>query len=179
MKNSRGYRLLEGTPHGSWYFVTARVSNVQNKKEVFLTRGLCTCRNSQTTEHTFSSPPPPKSARAQRREQWDISANSPGLYTPRQVDRLLLSPIFTKVKTGRQILAKKKASEHEVWQLSLRWKVEPLQMTHVNVTFSKCLGHACKNHRCRDAAATKFCTMSPNICGSPVWNLLHVRLSSV
>jgi len=30
--------------------------------------------------------------------------------------------------------------------------------------------------RCLVAAATKFCTVAPNICGPSFWNMLHVTL---
>jgi hypothetical protein len=33
-----------------------------------------------------------------------------------------------------------------------------------------------KNSMCEVAQAIKFCTVAPNICGSSVWNLLHVTL---
>jgi len=32
----------------------------------------------------------------------------------------------------------------------------------------------CTNPRHQFAMVTKFCTVAPNICGSLVWNLLHV-----
>lgn len=34
----------------------------------------------------------------------------------------------------------------------------------------------CANPRCQVMQATKFCTAVPNICGSWVWNLIHVIL---
>jgi hypothetical protein len=40
----------------------------------------------------------------------ELAFNSRGLYTPRQADRLILSPIFTNIRTDRQILAKKNFS---------------------------------------------------------------------
>jgi len=34
----------------------------------------------------------------------------------------------------------------------------------------------CTNHMNQVAMVTKFCAMSPNICGSSVWNLFDVTL---
>jgi hypothetical protein len=34
----------------------------------------------------------------------------------------------------------------------------------------------CTNSRLQVALPTKFCKVAPNICGSSVWNLLHVML---
>jgi hypothetical protein len=38
----------------------------------------------------------------------------------------------------------------------------------------KCLKQRSTNPGCQVAVATNFCTVVPNICGSPLWNLLHV-----
>jgi hypothetical protein len=41
---------------------------------------------------------------------------------------------------------------------------------------SETVMQVCTNPGPQLAQATKFCTMAPNICGSSIWNLLHVTL---
>jgi hypothetical protein len=40
------------------------------------------------------------------------------------------------------------------------------------------LSHGSTNPRCQPVRATKFCMVVPNICGSSIWNLLHVTLQA-
>jgi hypothetical protein len=35
-------------------------------------------------------------------------------------------------------------------------------------------GSEVQNPGCQVACVTEFCTVAPNVCGSSVWNLLHV-----
>jgi hypothetical protein len=42
--------------------------------------------------------------------------------------------------------------------------------------FKNPIEDSCTNPRCQVMQATKFCTVVPNICGSWVWNLIHVIL---
>jgi hypothetical protein len=38
------------------------------------------------------------------------------------------------------------------------------------------IGQGCKTPECQVTRGNKFCRVAPKICGSSVWNLLHVTL---
>jgi hypothetical protein len=76
--------------------------------------------------------------------------------------------------TSRELETTSSERVISMWNIKLRnHKYSYFQSCCVSDSYYA-VDQGCANNECQVGEATKFCVMTPNICGSSGWNLLYV-----